>query len=142
MAEVKILVKRPFEIRLDAKGEPSRFPCTILNGEVIPKEYVVQETLLDHWYMKELINRGRVEVISAKSDVLSPAENMTIEDMTKAQLVEAIRQTQPEFDPGRMTRAQLVEVLKEVTAPAENGSGDGGNEGPGPEGPGDQENPE
>jgi hypothetical protein len=117
MAEAKILVNRPFEIRLDAKGEPVRFPCTILNGEVVPKEYVVQETLLDHWYMKDLIKRGRIELIGAGRD-LPPAENIAIEDMTKAQLTEVIRKAQPEFDPGRMTKAQLLEHLRDAIVPS------------------------
>lgn len=103
-----------------------RFPCTILNGEVIPREHVIQETLLDHWYLKDQIAKGRVEVIGAKSDP-PPAGTMTIEDLTKAQLVEGIRQAQPEFDPGRMTKAQLVEVFMEVAVPkisTENGADD------------------
>jgi hypothetical protein len=149
MAEVKILVNRPFEVRLDGKGEPLRFPCTILNGEPIPREYVIQETLLNHWYIKDLIKRGRIELVGEGSD-LPPAENVAIEDMTKAQLVEAIRQIQPEFDAGRMTKSQLVEVLKEATAskvstenetdgsPAPGAEGDQGGGGP----DGSQENQE
>lgn len=117
MAEAKILVNRPFEIRLDAKGEPLRFPCTILNGEVVPKEYVVQEALLDHWYMKDLIKRGRV-VVTGNASEEPPAGNVAIEDMTKAQLTEVIRKAQPEFDPGRMTKAQLLEHFRDVIVPS------------------------
>ena len=119
MAEVTILVNRPFEIRLDGKGEPLRFPCTILNGESVPREYTVEETLLDHWYLKDLITRGRVQLIGGE-DAESHGDNVAIEDMTKAQLVEAVRQAQPDFEPGRMTKAQLVEVLKELTLPDTN----------------------
>lgn len=127
MAEAKILVNRPFEIRLDAKGEPLRFPCTILNGEVVPKEYVIQETLLDHWYMKDLIKRGRV-VVTENSPEESPPGNVAIENMTKAQLVEVIQQAQPDFEPGKMTKAQLVEVYQTLInvpekTPAENETG-------------------
>ena len=128
MAEAKILVNRPFEIRLDAKGEPLRFPCTILNGEVVPKEYAIQETLLDHWYMKDLIKRGRV-VVTGNVPEASPPGNVAIEDMTKAQLQVAILAAQPDFEPpGRMTKAQLVEVYQTLInvpekTPDENESG-------------------
>ena len=122
MAEAKILVKRPFEIRLDAKGEPLRFPCTILNGEAIPKEYTVQEALLDHWYVKDLIKRGRVELVGESSEA-SPPGNVAIEDMTKAQLTEVILTAQPDFEPGRMTKAQLIEHFRNVIVPSATAAG-------------------
>ncbi len=76
--------------------------------EIVPGKNTIDDKHMGHWYLEELVKKGHIEIAGENK----PGQ----QDMTVAQLIEAIKAIKPDFDPKGIKKVDLIEILKSLEA--------------------------
>lgn len=85
--------------------------------EILPGANTLDEKHLEHWYIKELIEKKLIEIAEEAKESEKTGEETGMEGMTVRQLTDIIKGLMPDFDFRGKKKADLLDALTAYKPP-------------------------